>query len=344
MPSRMLTMAWSVHATRPSRRLQEVVVVLHGLERLHAVARAELRERVGHRIELVERDQLVREFQALDLALAAAAEHVPGQLVGRRQRRAVDLQQPRQRVPLQLLVGGHRRRADVDDEAVVVARVADRGGQQRVLPQVFLEVLVEQRVQRAGTRPARAPRPPAQTRGWPALQRRAAGTRRSAGLGRAWAWAWAWGHPQSGEGMASGRGPASHGKCRSFASSAGVGHPIRDLHGCPIRPIRGIVASRPPGREEHVPDQDSRPRRPGRRHGGRAAVGGGFPRGSPRPGVPEFRLGADRRAGGRVLPHRRPADPPARTDPRAGRADHPGPDAAAPGRRLRRTAPGTATS
>ena len=61
-----------------------------------------------------------------------------------------------------------------------------------------------------------------------------------------------------------------------------------------------------------------------------------FARGPPCAGVPELRLRAHRRAGGRVLPHRRPRDPPARADPRARRADHPGPDAAAPGRRLRR--------
>ena len=36
-----------------------------------------------------------------------------------------------------------------------------------------------------------------------------------------------------------------------------------------------------------------------------------------------------------VLPHRRQADPGARADRRAGRADRPGPDAAAPGRRVR---------
>ena len=48
----------------------------------------------------------------------------------------------------------------------------------------------------------------------------------------------------------------------------------------------------------------------------------------------ELRLGAHRRAGGGLLPHRRARDPPARAGDGARRADHPGPDAAAPGRRL----------
>ena len=53
-------------------------------------------------------------------------------------------------------------------------------------------------------------------------------------------------------------------------------------------------------------DPNPRARRPGRRHGGRAAVRRRVPRGPPRPGVPELRLRAHRRAGGGVLPHRRP--------------------------------------
>ena len=56
-----------------------------------------------------------------------------------------------------------------------------------------------------------------------------------------------------------------------------------------------------------VPGAHPRARRPGRRHRGRAAVGRGLRRGPPRAGVPELRLGAHRRAGRGVLPHRRPA-------------------------------------
>ena len=58
-----------------------------------------------------------------------------------------------------------------------------------------------------------------------------------------------------------------------------------------------------------------------------------IPRGSPRPGVPEFR---SERTGAPVVasPHQRHRDPAARADPDAGRADRPGPHAAAPGRRV----------
>ena len=92
--------------------------------------------------------------------------------------------------------------------------------------------------------------------------------------------------------------------------------------------------------KQRVRGPHPRPRRPGRRHRRRAAVGRRLRRGPARPGVPELRLRAHGRAGRLLLPHRRPADPLARADRRAGRADRPGPDAAAPGRRVRRPAPG----
>ena len=55
----------------------------------------------------------------------------------------------------------------------------------------------------------------------------------------------------------------------------------------------------------------------GRGHGGRDALGRRVRRGPPCPGVPQLRLGADRRAGRLVLPDRRRADPLARADLRA---------------------------
>ena len=81
-----------------------------------------------------------------------------------------------------------------------------------------------------------------------------------------------------------------------------------------------------------------RPRRPGRRHRGRAALGRRLRRGRHAQAFPSF--GSERTGAPVVvvLPDRRPPDPHARADRRARRADRPGPDAAAPGRRLRRPA------
>src|SRR5579875_1121571 len=70
--------------------------------------------------------------------------------------------------------------------------------------------------------------------------------------------------------------------------------------------------------------------RAGRRDVRRAAVGRGAHRGQVRAGVPRLRVGTEGRAGGVVLPDRRRADPHPGAGDRAGRADHSGPDAAAP--------------
>ena len=93
-----------------------------------------------------------------------------------------------------------------------------------------------------------------------------------------------------------------------------------------------------------VPGAHPRPRRTGRRDGRRAALGRRVRRGPPRAGLPELRLRAHRCARRRLLPHRRRADPRARADRRARCADRPGPDAPAPGRRVRRARARTATS
>jgi len=121
------------------------------------------------------------------------------------------------------------------------------------------------------------------------------------------------------------------GKFRGPASvSARMPFPRREGHGPHGRK----------GREKHVPGTNSRARWPGRRHRRRAVVGRRVPRGAARTGVSSFGSERNGRPGGGVLPHRHAPDPVARADPRAGRADHPGPHPAAPGGRLRRAAQG----
>ena len=88
--------------------------------------------------------------------------------------------------------------------------------------------------------------------------------------------------------------------------------------------------------ELDVPDADPRARRPGRCHRRRDAVRRRLQRGPPRAGLPSFGSERTGRPGRRLLPHRRPPIRAARADRRARRADRAGPDAAAPGRCVRR--------
>ena len=73
-------------------------------------------------------------------------------------------------------------------------------------------------------------------------------------------------------------------------------------------------------------------RRPGRCIGRRVALRGRVRRRPFRAGFSQLRVRAHGRAGDGVLPHRRQGNPPARAGDAARRADHPGPDAALPGR------------
>ena len=120
--------------------LQELVVVLHRLERLDAVAGAELGEGVGDGIELVERDEVIRVAVTLDLAFAGRLEDLVGEQVLALQTARVELTQPGEVVPLELFRARPPLGRDRDLEAVVVAGVADRGGAHRVQLQVVLEV------------------------------------------------------------------------------------------------------------------------------------------------------------------------------------------------------------
>ncbi len=93
-----------------------------------------------------------------------------------------------------------------------------------------------------------------------------------------------------------------------------------------------------------VPGSHPWARRPGCGECRRDAVGRRLRRGPLRAGLPELRLGAHGRARDGVLPHRRARDPLARAGDGAGCADHPGPDAAAPGGPLRRARRSRVTS
>ena len=75
------------------------------------------------------------------------------------------------------------------------------------------------------------------------------------------------------------------------------------------QPARRSAARWSAGREFGLPDAPARPWWPGRGHRGRGARARWVPRGPGRPGVPELRVGADGRAGRRVLPTRRRPDP-----------------------------------
>ena len=95
---------------------------------------------------------------------------------------------------------------------------------------------------------------------------------------------------------------------------------------------------------EDVSGPHSWTRRPGRRIRRRVALRGRVRRRPFRAGLPELRLRAHGRAGDGVLPHRRQGNPAARAGDAARRADHPGPDAAAPGRPVQGPAQRTGTS
>ncbi len=127
--------------------LEEIVVILDGVKRLYALARAHHREAVGRRIELVERQQVLGKAVPLDFQLAPRLEHVVGQQVLSGETTAIDGREPCERVALDTLGSRAPLRGDRDLEAIVVSRIADRGREQRVELELLLEILVEQYVQ-----------------------------------------------------------------------------------------------------------------------------------------------------------------------------------------------------
>ncbi len=131
----------------PVDALQEVLVVLDRLERLDPAARAELHEAVRHRVELVERDEPRGIAETLDLDLAAGLEDVVRDQVLPAELARVHRRDPLQEPLLQAFSPQTPVGRDLHLVAVVEARVADRGGEQWVEPQVLLEILVEDLVQ-----------------------------------------------------------------------------------------------------------------------------------------------------------------------------------------------------
>jgi hypothetical protein len=99
----MFTTACFVQATNPSMRFRKVVVVLDRLERLQTVAGSKLHEVVRRRVELVERQQLIRILVTLDLAPARRREDVVRELLRAVELAAIDRLDRGERIASELL-------------------------------------------------------------------------------------------------------------------------------------------------------------------------------------------------------------------------------------------------
>ena len=131
----------------PVHALQERVVVLDRLEGLLPAARAKLHERVRDRVELVQRDQVAGKAQALDLHLARGPEYLVRDTVLRTEPVGLDGLDALEVAALQTLIARPPVRRNGNLEPVVVARIADRRGEQRVERQVLREIAVEKLLQ-----------------------------------------------------------------------------------------------------------------------------------------------------------------------------------------------------
>ncbi len=131
----------------PVHALEERVVVLDCLERLQPGAGPELHEHVRHRVELVQRDQVVGKTQALDVHLARRPEDLVRDSILRAEPAGLDVLDALEVAALQAFIARPPVRRNGYLETVVVARIADRRGEHWIERQVILEIGVEKLLQ-----------------------------------------------------------------------------------------------------------------------------------------------------------------------------------------------------
>ncbi len=129
---------------REARHPCEEILVVTGLaKRLHALAGTKLGKQRAVIVELIDRQHPSRETQAGQVVFPIADEDVVTQAVLAGQVIAVDGADALQVVPIQgFLLGSILGREEIRN-LVVVAQIADRGGEDRVAAQLCLEPLIQ---------------------------------------------------------------------------------------------------------------------------------------------------------------------------------------------------------